>query len=273
MATYAIGDLQGCFEPLQRLLEQIEYNPDVDRIWLAGDLVNRGPANVQVLRWAKAQGDRVVAVLGNHDLHLLARHYGNPKKSKSDTIDDVLNAPDRDELMDWLRHCPLVHLADDQQWFMSHAGLPPVWTPQQAKQLSAEVEQVLQGDQCADLMEQMYGNKPDVWEDGLVGIDRWRLIVNYLTRMRFVDDQCRLDFKAKEGLESAPAGFAPWFTRPMNPATPSHTRILFGHWAALEGHTGAPHIHALDTGCVWGGRLTAMRLEDQQRFSVAASPT
>jgi len=270
MATYAIGDIQGCFDALQRLLEHIQYDPQQDHIWLAGDLVNRGPDNLSVLRWAKAQGDRVVAVLGNHDLHLLARHYGSDKKSKNDTIEDVLQAPDRDELMDWLRHRPLVHMSSDQHWFMSHAGLPPIWTPSQARKLAAEVESVLASDRCSELMATMYGNKPDIWSDDLLGTDRWRCIVNYLTRMRFVDTNSRLDFKAKEGLDSAPEGFIPWFNMPRKQADAPETGILFGHWAALEGHTGETGIHALDTGCVWGGQLTAMRLEDQRRFAVDA---
>ncbi|WP_221800836.1 symmetrical bis(5'-nucleosyl)-tetraphosphatase [Oceanobacter mangrovi] len=272
MAIYAIGDIQGCYEPLQRLLQLIQFDPQHDQLWLAGDLVNRGPDNLAVLRWAKSLGNRVIAVLGNHDLHLLARYYGGEKKSKSDTIDDVLQAADCAELMDWLRHCPLVHLSDDGSWCMSHAGIPPLWSAGKARQLAAEVETVLQGEQCQQLMAEMYGNKPNIWSDDLQGTDRWRAIVNHLTRMRFIDQQCRLDFKAKEGLDSAPEGYFPWFKAPQYEAKNAKTRIIFGHWAALAGHTGNNTLFALDTGCVWGGSLTAMRLDDQQRFSVPANP-
>ena len=266
MTTYAIGDIQGCYEPLQRLLELIRFDPQHDQLWLAGDLVNRGPQSLEVLRWARSLGDSVVAVLGNHDLHLLARYYGSSRKSKSDTLDSVLNAPDCDELMHWLRYCPLVHLSDDQQWCMSHAGIPPIWSATQARALAAEVEQILQGDQSQDLLRELYGNAPDIWDEQLTGPERWRAIVNYLTRMRFIDTHCRLDFSAKEGLDSAPKGFMPWFE-----ASNTQTRLIFGHWAALNGNIHHNHIEALDTGCVWGGQLTAMSLNNRQRYAVPAS--
>ncbi|MDO6681937.1 MULTISPECIES: symmetrical bis(5'-nucleosyl)-tetraphosphatase [unclassified Oceanobacter] len=267
MTTYAIGDIQGCYEPLQRLLDRIEFDPQHDQLWLAGDLVNRGPQSLEVLRWAKSLGDRVVAVLGNHDLHLLARYYGNNHKSKKDTLDAVLTAPDRDELMYWLRHRPLVHLSADKQWCMSHAGIPPFWSAAHAKTLASEVEQILQGDQYSQLLNSLYGNKPDQWDEHLTGTNRWRAIVNYLTRMRFIDAHNRLDFSAKEGLDSAPAGFMPWFE-----ASKTQTRLVFGHWAALNGEVNHTRIDALDTGCVWGGSLTAMRLDNRQRYAVPAHP-
>ncbi|MGB1091313.1 MAG: symmetrical bis(5'-nucleosyl)-tetraphosphatase [Oceanobacter sp.] len=266
MATYAIGDIQGCFEPLQRLLALIEFDPQRDQLWLAGDLVNRGPQSLEVLRWAKAMGDRVVAVLGNHDLHLLACHYTQAKRKRSDTLDEILSAPDCDELMEWLRHRPLVHL--EGQWFMSHAGLLPQWTAEQAMTLAKEVESELQSKGCAQFLTKMYGNEPNRWSDDLRGTERSRVIVNALTRMRFINEECRMDFAAKEGLESAPEGYMPWFDAEKKDSA----QILFGHWAALGGQTGRTDIHALDTGCVWDGSLTAMNLETLTRYSVPAQP-
>lgn len=270
MATYAIGDIQGCYEPLQRLLDLIRFDPAHDQLWLAGDLVNRGPQSLDVLRWAHALGDRVVTVLGNHDLHLLARYHGSDRKSRNDTLDDVLQAPDCDDLMDWLRQQPLVHHDENANWCMVHAGLPPRWSARKARKLAAEVEAVLRSDDIRTFLAGMYGNKPDLWQKDLQGIDRWRVIVNYLTRMRFIDANGRLDLESKEGLETAPEGFMPWFEAPERKA--ESTRLIFGHWAALNGEVHRQNLFALDTGCVWGGHLTAMRLDDQQRFSVAASP-
>lgn len=269
MSIYAIGDIQGCFEPLQRLLIEIRFNPNEDQLWLAGDLVNRGPQSLEVLRWARSLGDRVVAVLGNHDLHLLARYYSAARSNRKDTLDDILSAPDCHELMHWLRHRPLLHYDTAQNWCMSHAGLPPIWSPEQARSLATEVEALLQGPDHARFLQQMYGNQPDVWSDTLTGMDRYRVIVNYLTRMRFLDPDSHLDLKHKEEPGTQPAGYWPWFeiARPEK----LHTRVVFGHWAALLGVTGIANVYAIDTGCVWGNRLTALRLDDQKRFSVGAA--
>ena len=267
MATYAIGDIQGCYDSLQRLLELIQFDPAQDRLWLAGDLVNRGPDSLAVLRFAKQLEDVATVVLGNHDLHLLAVHMGGHTLKSKDTLQAIFDADDGEQLLQWLRHQPLLHC--ERNWCMTHAGLPPQWSIEQAQQLAREVEHVLRSDDAASFLAAMYGNQPDCWQDDLEGIDRQRSIVNYLTRMRFVDAQGRLNLDAKEGVGKAPDGFAPWFSYPRQSAG---TRLLFGHWAALEGRTDCHDIFALDTGCVWGGQLSALRLDDQQWFRVSAHP-
>ena len=270
MATYAIGDIQGCFEPLQRLLDKVGFDARKDHLWIAGDLVNRGPQSLEVLRFLKQLGHRARCVLGNHDLHLLAVYYGKQKSKRNDTLDLILHAPDVDELMDWLRHQPLVQLDEARNWCMSHAGLPPQWSARKARKLSQEVEAVLQGDAPERFFKAMYGNLPARWSSELQGINRLRAIVNYLTRMRFVDGMGSLELDSKEGLGTAPNGFGPWFSHPQRKA--ANTRLLFGHWAALEGKVDVTNVFALDTGCVWGGKLTALRLEDEKYFRVAAQP-
>ncbi|WP_369983077.1 symmetrical bis(5'-nucleosyl)-tetraphosphatase [Thalassolituus sp.] len=267
MATYAIGDLQGCFEPLQRLLKKVRFDARQDHLWFAGDLVNRGPESLECLRFIHQLGHRATVVLGNHDLHMLACWYGDRKSKGSDTLQPVFEAPDAGLLMDWLRHQPLVHHDAARNWCMSHAGLPPMWSARKARRLSQEVEYVLQND-GKSFFAAMYGNQPDVWDARLTGMDRCRIIVNYLTRMRFIDANGKLDLNTKEGAGSNPKGYQPWFQHPQRKA--ADTRLLFGHWAALEGKADAKNVWALDTGCVWGGTLTALRLEDQKRFSVPA---
>lgn len=269
MATYAIGDIQGCYDALQRLLQHCAFDPHHDQLWLAGDLVNRGPQSLQVLRFVQQLGERAKVVLGNHDLHLLALHYSGGKLKKSDTIQDILQAPDREQLLDWLRTQPLVVLDEANNWCMSHAGIPPHWSVQQARQLAQEVEHVLQSDQCSEFFRQMYGNLPDRWQPDLQGMDRLRVIVNYLTRMRFVGPDNELDLLSKEGVGTAPAGFQPWFK--VQPRLAAANRLLFGHWAALEGKADSTNVYALDTGCVWGGQLSALRLDDETWFRVPAT--
>lgn len=269
MATYAIGDLQGCYEPLQRLLKKIKFDRRKDHLWIAGDLVNRGPQSLEVLRFLKGLGHRAVCVLGNHDLHLLAVYYGKQNIKRSDTLDLILNADDCEELMDWLRHQPLVHHDQARNWCISHAGIPPRWSARKAYRLSQEVEAVLQGNDHVGFFKQMYGNTPNCWNKELQGTDRIRAIVNYLTRMRFIDGSGALDLLSKEGLDTAPNGFLPWFRHPQRKA--AETRLLFGHWAALEGQADADNVYALDTGCVWGGKLTALRLDDEKLFQVDAA--
>lgn len=268
MATYAIGDIQGCYSALQRLLDLIQFDDQQDQLWLAGDLVNRGPDSLAVLRFAHRYQHCVTSVLGNHDLHLLAVRYGPHTVKAKDTLDEVLNASDADELLTWLRHQPLLHC--EQNWCMSHAGLPPQWSISKAQQLATEVHNCLQSEQSSDFFAVMYGNNPALWHDDLEGLPRIRAIVNYLTRMRFINQLGQLDLTSKEGAGAAPSGFAPWFRYPRQSAG---TRLLFGHWAALEGRTDCPDIYALDTGCVWGGQLSALRLDDQQCFRVDAQPT
>lgn len=270
MAIYAIGDVQGCFEPLKRLLDVVSFDPVKDHLWLAGDLVNRGPQSLDVLRFLKSLQHRATCVLGNHDLHLLAVYYNQRPTRRSDTLDEILAADDGEELIDWLRHRPLFHLDEARQWCMVHAGIPPAWGVRKARKLAQEVEAQLQGSHPETFLHQMYGNTPSQWQPELTGPDRYRMIVNYLTRMRFVSADGVLDLKSKEGADTAPDGFLPWFKHKDRKA--DRHRILFGHWAALEGIADADNVFALDTGCVWGGTLTALRLDDQTRFQVQASP-
>ncbi|MBM6551505.1 symmetrical bis(5'-nucleosyl)-tetraphosphatase [Marinomonas ostreistagni] len=265
MSTYVIGDLQGCFSPLLKLLEQIQYDPEQDTLWFAGDLINRGKECLETLRFVSSLGDKAKVVLGNHDLHLLAVSYGFANLKRGDTLWNILQASDRDELMEWLRQQPLCHYDADFNTIMTHAGIPPNWTIEETLRLSKEVESTLQSEQVEDFLQVMYGNKPDTWSESLTGMDRLRCITNYLTRMRFCRADGKLDLKSKEGPNTARKDYLPWFMQPNR--LPSDTRVVFGHWAALEGVTNSPNIHALDTGCVWGGALSALRLEDNQRFS------
>jgi bis(5'-nucleosyl)-tetraphosphatase (symmetrical) len=266
MATYAIGDIQGCYEEFARMLDQIDFRKDRDRLWLLGDLINRGPDNVSVVRRVMALGDAAIIVLGNHDLHYLAVHRGGHTPNRSDTFTDLLESPIADEASDWYRHQRLFYRDKSLGYVMAHAGVPHLWRMKQARAFAEEVEAVVQGDDCEQYFQAMYGNEPDVWRDDLEGMSRWRIITNYFTRMRLVDAEGVLDFSHKGALADAPEGLSPWFAfeRPQ----PPRQKILFGHWAALEGHTGDDRFIGLDTGCVWGRCLTAMRLEDGQVFRV-----
>lgn len=266
MATYAIGDIQGCFAELQALLAQIQFNPHNDTLWFTGDLVNRGPQSLEVLRFVKNLGDKHITVLGNHDLSLLARAYGVRETHQGDTLDAVLSAQDKEALMDWLRQRPLLHHDKQSGYVMTHAGLAPHWHLKQAKGLAQEVENVLRSDSLIYLLKNMYGNQPDHWDEQLSGIERWRCIINYLTRMRFCHADGRLDLSYKGEIAGKPDHLIPWFDVP-NRANAGE-KIIFGHWAALGGKTNVPYIYALDTGCVWGNQLTAMRLEDEKRFTI-----
>jgi len=264
MSTYAIGDIQGCYQPLRCLLDKIEFNPQQDTLWIAGDLINRGPESLQALRYLYSIRHAVIAVLGNHDLHLLSRAFVNGRASKQDTLDDILHAPDRDELLDWLRHLNIIHVDQQLGFAMTHAGIPPQWTLQEAQTCAKELEHVLRSDNFKDFLSTMYGNQPDCWNDNLQGVDRLRLITNYFTRMRFCREDGTLELESKASATEAPDGFKPWFLHPHRKTR--DTNIIFGHWAALEGKVNEPGIYALDTGCVWGGALTALRLEDKQLF-------
>lgn len=269
MATYAIGDIQGCYDELQQLLAKIHFS-DSDTLWVAGDLVNRGPKSLETLRFLKSLGNQAVCVLGNHDLHLLAVHYDAVKLKRNDTLRAILEAPDRQELMDWLRAQKLMASDNGTGYVMVHAGIPPCWTIRKAKKRAKEVERVLRSTLAREYFKHMYGNQPALWDAQLEGWDRLRTITNYLTRMRFCDPQGKLDFSAKGTLDTQPSGYQPWFKLPRKDTEEQHIKILFGHWAALEGEASAEHVYALDTGCVWGNKLTAMRLEDNAIFSVPA---
>ncbi len=270
MATYAIGDVQGCYDSLMALLEEIDYDDNKDTLWFAGDLVNRGPKSLETLRFIKGLGDKAISVLGNHDLHLLAVAAGFKKTTRSDTLDAILVAPDCNELLNWLRVQPLVHHDAALSFTMVHAGIPPQWSIHQALGYAHEVESILRGDNANDFLKVMYGNEPSSWSDDLDGMDRIRLITNYFTRMRFCTSTGELELTTKSGVSDAPEHLYPWFA--LNNRVAKRDNIIFGHWAALEGQTHQKNIFGLDTGCVWGGELTAMRLEDKQLYSVKNLP-
>ena len=258
MAVYAIGDIQGCYEELQSLLELIQFNPQQDHLWFAGDLVNRGPMSLETLRFIKGLGNRAVSVLGNHDLHLIAAAHGYPIDSDDHTLDAILTAPDRDELINWLRQQPLLHHDAALGYTMIHAGLPPQWDLALAQSCAQEVETVLRGDHVVDFIEHMYGNKPRRWSNKLSGWKRLRFTVNCLTRLRFCDDQGRLKLKYKGPPGSQPAEFRPWFEMPERRSR--DLNIVFGHWSTL-GKRDDPGVFPLDTACLWGGELTALRID------------
>lgn len=261
MAVYAVGDLQGCYDALQRLLDRIRFDPTHDQLWLTGDLVNRGRQSLESLRFVRALGERAVTVLGNHDLHLLAVAENTEKKKRQDTLDPILNAPDRDELLDWLRSRPLIHHDESLSFTMVHAGLPAQWDLGLARACAEEVQYVLRGSNYHSFFEHMYGNEPSRWSEKLTGWDRLRFIVNSFTRMRYCDAKGRLDLRAKGAPGSQHRKLMPWFQVPgrLN----AQLRIVFGHWSTL-GRTNLAGIYSLDSGCVWGGALTALRLDTDE---------
>lgn len=265
MAVYAIGDIQGCFDELQSLLRLIHFNPQHDRLWFAGDLVNRGPKSLETLRFIKDLGNRAASVLGNHDLHLIAAAHGYPISGDDHTLDAILNAPDRDELINWLRRQPLLHHDDTLGYTMIHAGLPPQWDLALARQCAQEVETCLRGDRITDFIEHMYGNKPRQWSDDLSGWKRLRFTVNCLTRLRFCDDQGRLKLKYKGPPGSQPPEYRPWFELPDRKSR--HMNIVFGHWSTL-GKRNDAGIFPLDTACLWGGKLTALRIDTAPQWFI-----
>jgi len=259
MATYAIGDIQGCCDELEALLGALAFDPSRDRLWLVGDLVNRGPRSLDVLRLVRRLGDAAVAVLGNHDLHLLAIARGAAHLRPADqTLLQVLEAPDRDALLDWLQARPMLHHDAALGVTMVHAGLPPQWDIPLARRCAAELENALRGEHSGRLFADMYGNQPDLWDDSLAGVERLRFITNALTRLRVCDAAGRLLLKHKGPPAKMPAGAIPWFRTPGRRS--AGARIVCGHWSALGYHDG-DGVLALDTGCVWGGRLTAQRLD------------
>jgi bis(5'-nucleosyl)-tetraphosphatase (symmetrical) len=273
MAVYAIGDVQGCFDELQKLLEFLEFDPSLDQIWLVGDLVNRGPNSADVLRFAKKMGPDVVkVVLGNHDLHLLATAAGiNEHNHHMDTMESILDAGDREELITWLRHQPLFHHDAALGFSMVHAGLPPQWTLKKVKKRAKEVEKVLRGDNWREFFKNMYGNKPDKWKKSLEGWDRLRYITNCFTRLRYCYEDGRLALKFKGAPKDKPKGELPWFEMPNRKT--KDDRIVFGHWSTLgTGQYG--NVFSTDSGAVWGDQLTALRIDKQpyQWFMIDADP-
>ncbi|MCL6271803.1 symmetrical bis(5'-nucleosyl)-tetraphosphatase [Sansalvadorimonas sp. 2012CJ34-2] len=265
MTTYAVGDIQGCYSTLRKLLDSVEFDEHKDKLWVAGDLVNRGPESLQTLRYLKQLGKRCKAVLGNHDLHLLAIAAGAREPKRGDTITDILKAKDREELLDWLRHRPLVHLSEKKGYLMVHAGVPPIWDEKKILKRAAELEEVIQGPDSDHFFHNMYGNEPNYWSKDLEGIERQRMIANYFTRMRFCNAKGVLELSQKGN--TPPRGYAPWYLHKHK--REGNLTIIFGHWAALNGQVFREGYEALDTGCVWGGKLTLMRLKDMKRFSVS----
>lgn len=264
MPIYAIGDIQGCFTQLEKLLAKIKFDSLRDTLWFTGDLVNRGPDSLATIRFVKSLGSNTRTVLGNHDLHLLAVAYGDGELRKNDTMQQILDAPDRDDLIEWLRHRPL--LVYENNYVLVHAGLAPEWTIEQAESHAREVEAVLQGTSASEFLKHMYGNKPDHWHSDLQGVERYRCIVNYFTRMRLCYPDGRLELDYKGTMQDKPTELIPWFD--VAGRHSQDLNIIFGHWAALGGIADVPNVYPLDTGCVWGACLTAMRLEDGERFSV-----
>lgn len=266
MATYAIGDVQGCMNELESLLGACAFDRGRDRLWFVGDLVNRGPASLEVLRFVRGLGESAVAVLGNHDLHLLSVAEGLVKPRGDDTLEAVLGAPDRAELLDWLRARPLLHSAGND--VLVHAGLLPQWSVAQAKSLAGEVEASLRGPAYRDFLAHLYGGLPAAWDNDLQGMDRLRVIVNAMTRMRFCTDAGTMEFHSKGGRRDAPAGYRAWFDVPDRRSAGSN--LICGHWSALGLYV-QPGLIALDSGCVWGGSLSAVRLEDKRLFQIHCS--
>ncbi|GMR09130.1 MAG: bis(5'-nucleosyl)-tetraphosphatase (symmetrical) ApaH [Gammaproteobacteria bacterium] len=257
MSTYAIGDVQGCYDELQQLLALIEFDSVRDRLWFTGDLVNRGPDSLEVLRFVKSLGDKAITVLGNHDLHLLAIAANRDRPRRKDTLDDVLNAPDRDELLNWLRQQPLMHVDNSLGFVLIHAGLPPQWDLARAQACAHEVEMVLRGENYQAYFQQMYGNQPDSWRDDLGGMDRLRFITNCFTRLRYCDQNGRYAMEEKGSPGSQAEPWQPWFR--IQDRASKGANIIFGHWSTLN-EVNDEGIFALDSGCLWGGQLTALQL-------------
>ncbi len=262
MSTYLIGDVQGCYSALQQLLEHLSFNPQQDQLGFVGDLINRGPDSLQTLRFI-AKLKNPLIVLGNHDLHLLAVGYGVVPVNHKDTFTDILNAPDKIELLDFLRYQKLFYTMPNDPYCLVHAGIPPQWSIEQAQTLAKEVEQSLQGPHFLKFLSAMHGKEPTQWSDQLTGFDRLRYITNALTRLRFCTQEGQLDLSEKLATHPHPDLFKPWFTFRKDEKT-----IAFGHWAALEGNCNNPKTLALDTGCVWGGRLCAYCIEEQKYYYI-----
>lgn len=258
MTLYAIGDIQGCGQAFTELLSAISFKPERDHLWLVGDLVNRGPDSLDVLREVINLGDSATTVLGNHDLHLLATAVGVRKRGEDDTFQAVLAAPDAADLLDWLRSRPLLYHDAKRNWLLVHAGLPPTWSVSDAVERAGETSERLRGPNWASALKKMYGDEPRAWSADHQGADRLRYTINALTRMRYCDEQGDLDFEHTGPPGTQPAHLVPWFEFPGRPSEATH--VVFGHWASL-GLLRRTNITALDSGCVWGGSLTALPME------------
>ena len=267
MATYVIGDLQGCFYSFNNLLKKCAFNPASDKLWLVGDLVNRGPFSLEVLRWLYAHQDCVTSVLGNHDLHALAVYEGLAESHRNDTLQALIDANDSDQLFDWLRHQRLAY--SEMGYLMVHAGLLPQWDAETATVLAQEVEQVLHGENYRQFLSHMYGNQPDHWNDTLKGMERLRIITNAMTRLRVCSESGKMEFRFKGSPKDIPEGYMPWFD--IKSRRSRKDMLIVGHWSAL-GLVKRKRFIALDSGCLWGGKLTACRLEDRKFFQVPRAP-
>lgn len=264
MAIYAIGDIQGCFNELRRLLDVIQFDPAQDQLWLAGDLVNRGPHSLETLRFIKGLGNSAISVLGNHDLHLIATVASLNKSGKKDTLGPILRASDCDELIDWLRQQKLFYF--NEQYCMLHAGLPPQWDFEQTKLMASEVEQVIASDDYQRFFRSMYGNKPTIWQDDFPKTEKLRFAVNCFTRLRYCTLEGELDFHHKGPPGSQAANLIPWYAVPGRKSL--DMRIIFGHWSTLGFYQGY-NVYSIDTGCLWGGQLTALKLDEApQKISI-----
>jgi bis(5'-nucleosyl)-tetraphosphatase (symmetrical) len=263
MPIFAIGDLQGCYSAFRRLLDQIRFDPGTDRLWLVGDIINRGPDSLATLRFVKELGTAALTVLGNHDLHLLMVAEGCGRLHRNDTLDDILAAPDRQELLEWLRSREILHVEGD--YVLVHAGLLPSWSVSKALGLARVVEDSLRGTNFHEFCMNMYGDQPDRWSDALEGYERLRVIINAMTRMRVCTRDGKMDFSHKGPAQDIPPGYLPWFEVPGRAS--SDATIICGHWSAL-GLRLQENLIALDTGCLWGGSLTAVRLEDREVFQI-----
>jgi len=270
MSTYAIGDLQGCYAELEDLLNKINFDTTNDQLWFVGDLINRGPESLACLRFVKGLGENATTVLGNHDLHLLAVANGVREPHRKDTLDDILSANDADELLNWLRNLPLLIHSTELNFTMVHAGLPPQWSLKKAKELAHETEILLRSNQFDGFIQKMYGDKPDRWAEELEGYDRHRFIINCLTRIRYCHVNGQLDLAAKNAPGKEDKTLIPWYA--LADRQTKKNKILFGHWSTVhlgnENTVEKYNVYSLDTGCLWGREMTAMRLEDEKLFSV-----
>jgi len=270
MSTYVIGDIQGCYRELLDLLDAIKFDSTNDQLWFTGDLVNRGPESLAVLRFVKQLDENTIVTLGNHDLHLLAVARNPENKKSRDTLDAILSAPDREELLDWLRRLPLAHTDRDTGFTLVHAGLVPQWDLQKTMEVAHEAEAILKGSDFHKFLDVMYGSRPRQWSDDLAGYDRIRFIVNCFTRLRYCSKSGKIDIEYKGAPGSEPEGIQPWFC--INSRKTGKEKIIFGHWSTVSLGNITDfrkyNVYPLDSGCVWGGTLTALRLDDETWFSV-----
>ena len=268
MATYAIGDIQGCYQTFRKLITKIDFDPSHDKLWIAGDMINRGPDSLSTMQYIMENQQHIQCVLGNHDLHFLAVANGCQQIHPKDTFSDILNSNMKEDIMDWFSHQPLAYFDPQQNTLMTHAGLPNNWSAKNAVAYSKEVSEYLLSSDKEKFYSEMYGNFPNIWNENLQGVNRLRYITNALTRMRYCHSDGSLELHEKSSPGNQPIELFPWFELENN----SHSsNIVFGHWASLKGNCSQAHIYALDTGCVWGGYLTALRLEDKELFQVTAT--